>query len=120
MNAQSKDLRWLRMTVAITGLLQLGFCAGALVVQDVYLLETVVEERMGFLDRSIGYRTNSVRACLLLRNLQLNFISTPNQESVNKVLAVFEESRIALRSISTAMLQVHSLNYISPPSNTVS
>jgi hypothetical protein len=39
---------------------------------------------------------------------------------VNKVLAVFEESRIALRSISTAMLQVHSLNYISPPSNTVS
>jgi hypothetical protein len=119
MHTQSKALRWLRITVVVMGVLQLGFCAGALAVQDVYLLSTLVEQRMGFLGRSFGYRRNGVKACIRLRNLQLDLLAAPNQEAQHGMSAASAEERSELKLISTTMLDIHSLNYISPPSQEV-
>ena len=115
MQQQSRELYWLQILVAVMGLLQLGFAIGALSVQDLYLLKTVIEERMGFLDRIVGYRTNSVQACLKLRNLQLDFLTASDQISQDAV----DDMRSRLRSISTSMLEIHSRNYVSPPSSMV-
>ena len=71
MRPQSLALRRLRLLVGGLGLLQLVFCAGALALQDQYLLTSVAEQRLGFMDRTVGYFQNSFWVCFALRDLQL-------------------------------------------------
>ncbi len=114
MRPQSLALRRLRFLVGGLGLLQLVFCVGALVLQDVYLLTNVAEQRMGYMDRTVGYLQNSFWVCFALRNLQL---LGSNSSSVATALEAAARSRI--RESAKVMLAIHSLNYVSPPSGKV-
>jgi hypothetical protein len=114
MGSQALALRRLRRLVGGLGLLQLVFCAGALVLQDTYLLTGVAEQRMGFMDRTVGYFQNSFWACFALRDLQL--LGGSGSSAVGAEAA----ARGKIRNSATTMLDIHSLNYISPPSWRVS
>jgi hypothetical protein len=110
---QAVALRRLRLKVGVLGMLQLAFCAGALAVQDMFLLSGVAEQRMGFMDRTVGYFQNSFWVCFSLRTLNL----ASNEGS--DLSSVEEAARKQMRDSATAMLKVHSLNYVSPPSREV-
>ena len=112
---QSLALRRLKLLVGGLGLLQLIFCAGALALQDVYLLTNVAEQRMGFMDRTVGYFQNSFWVCYALRNLQL----LRGISSSSAAAAAEAAARSRIQESATRMLAIHSLNYVSPPSRTV-
>ena len=118
MRPQSLALQRLRLLVGGLGLLQLIFCAGALALQDQYLLTNVAEQRLGFMDRTVGYFQNSFWVCFALRDLQL-LRGNSSAESAPSAAAAEAAARRRIRQSAKTMLAIHSLNYVSPPSRKV-
>ncbi len=71
MESQSKSLA--RLKVLILGLTAflLVFSVSGFVLLDVYLLSSVSETRLKFLDRTLSYFQSSIKACISLRSMHL-------------------------------------------------
>ena len=81
---------------------------------DVYLLSGESETRLHFLDRTLSYFQNSVRACLTLRGMHLaRNLSDP---AVARAVAA---DRASVAALADAMHDMHTLNYVSSPSQRV-
>jgi hypothetical protein len=72
MQSQAKSLA--RLKVLILGLTAflLVFSMSGFVLLDVYLLSSVSETRLKFLDRTLSYFQSSIKACISLRSLHLD------------------------------------------------
>ena len=111
--AQSNELVRLKKMVVGLGCLIIVFSSCGFVVFDVYLLSNISESRMHFLDRTLSYLLTSLGAMLMLRNMQLNS-NFPDLDLVD-----MDYARSTLINISNTMTRIHSLNYISPPTQRV-
>jgi hypothetical protein len=114
METQSKALIRLRLLVlGLTGFL-LIFSLSAFVLLDVYLLSSVSETRLRYLDRTQGYFTNSVKTCMTLRHMHLSCNLTDPA-----VLHDFAVDQLTIKRLSNSMHDIHMLNFVSPPSQRV-
>ena len=111
---QSQELERLKRMVLGLGCFILLISACGFVLFDVYLLSNLSEERMGFLNRTLSYLQTSLDAIMTLRNMEL--ISNFANVSVGIDM---DGARRSLIDIAATMSAVHSLNYISPPTQRV-
>ena len=111
---QSQELERLKRMVLGLGCFILLISACGFVLFDVYLLSNLSEERMGFLNRTLSYLQTSLDAIMTLRNMELmsNFANV-------SVGIDMDGARRSLIDIAATMSAVHSLNYISPPTQRV-
>jgi hypothetical protein len=111
---QIRELNRLKRMVLGLGSFILVFSSCGFVIIDVYLLSNLSEGRMNFLTRTMSYLQTSLGAMITLRNMELlaNF-------STLDVGVSMDSARSKLLNVSMAMSQMHSLNYMSPPTQTV-
>jgi hypothetical protein len=83
------------------------------VIFDQYLLSTISELRLSFLDRTMSYLQTGINSCIALRHMRL-FNETDLSYS-----SQLSTARNNLQRYSNIMRQMHSLNYISPPSQRI-
>ncbi len=111
--AQRRALQRLKVMVLGLGFFLLVFSLSGFVILDVYLLSNISEVRMDFLDRTMSYLQTGINACIYLRNLQLlNLSDSSAGQTVQNI-------RETLQNISAVMSQMHTLNYVSPPSQRI-
>ncbi len=111
--AQRQALQRLKVMVLGLGFFLLVFSLSGFVILDVYLLSNISEVRMDFLDRTMSYLQTGINACIYLRNLQLlNLSDSSAGQTVQSI-------RETLQNISAVMSQMHTLNYVSPPSQRI-
>lgn len=111
---QSQELNRLKRMVIGLGFFILIFSSSGFVVFDVYLLSNISENRMHFLDRTMNYLQTSLSAMIMLRNMELLANFTDLDVGVS-----MEDAKRVMMNASNAMSQMHSLNYISPPTQQV-
>jgi hypothetical protein len=116
MAVQSKDLRRLNILVLGLGFLLLAVSASGFIVLDVYLLSNVSPTRLSFLDRTMSYLQTAIKACIALRDLHLMAHNTTKPWSAVESAAL----RSTLVNLSESMSAMHTLNYVSSPSQRVS
>ena len=114
MAAQIRELNRLKRMVLCLGCFILVFSSCGFVIIDVYLLSNLSEGRMNFLTRTMSYLQTSLGAMITLRNMELiaNF-------STLDVGVSMDSAREKLLNVSMAMSKMHSLNYMSPPTQSV-
>ncbi len=95
MESQSKSLA--RLKVLILGLTAflLVFSVSGFVLLDVYLLSSVSETRLKFLDRTLSYFQSSIKACISLRSMHLERnMSHPSEQEEIAVRTTFTTARM--------------------------
>ena len=71
MESQSKALARLRQLILGLTAFLLIFSVSGFILLDVYLLSSVSETRLKFLDRTLSYFQSSIKACISLRSMHL-------------------------------------------------
>ena len=116
MAVQAKDLRRLNVLVLGLGLLLLAVSTSGYIVLDIYLLTNVSPMRLSFLDRTMNYLQTAIKACMSLRDLHLMAFNATGPWSAVEAAVV----RSTLANLSESMSAMHTLNYVSSPSQAVS
>jgi hypothetical protein len=111
MESQSKALARLRLLILGLTAFLLIFSVSGFILLDVYLLSSVSETRLKFLDRTLSYLISSIKACITLRSMHLSRNLT--DPAVLHNLAVDQST---IKAISNSMHDMHTLNYVSSPS----
>ena len=114
MAGQARALGRLRLLILGLTAFLLVFSVSGFVLLDVYLLSSVSETRLHFLDRTLSYFQSSVRACMTLRGMHLAR-NLSNPAVAHGVAA----DRASVASLADSMHDMHTLNYVSPPSQRV-
>ena len=111
---QTQEVNRLKHMIIGLGCFILLFSSCGFTLFDVYLLSNISEERMNFLDRTLSYLQTSLDAIMTLRNMQLisNFPNISVEININ-------DARTFLVDTATTMSTVHTLNYLSPPTQQV-
>eukprot|EP00291_Cryptomonas_curvata_P018387 CAMPEP_0172175116 /NCGR_PEP_ID=MMETSP1050-20130122/14040_1 /TAXON_ID=233186 /ORGANISM="Cryptomonas curvata, Strain CCAP979/52" /LENGTH=1264 /DNA_ID=CAMNT_0012847165 /DNA_START=652 /DNA_END=4446 /DNA_ORIENTATION=+ len=113
MLSQRRALLKLKWMVISLGFSLLVLSTVGFVIFDQYLLSTISEIRLSFLDRTMSYLQTGINSCITLRHMRL-FNET--DVSFNSQVLTAKSN---LQSYSNIMRQMHTLNYISPPSQRV-
>jgi hypothetical protein len=114
MESQSKALARLRLLILGLTAFLLVFSASGFILLDVYLLSSVSETRLKFLDRTLSYFQSSIKACISLRSMHLSRNLT-DPAAVHDIVI----DRSIIENISNSMHDMHTLNYVSSPSQRV-
>jgi hypothetical protein len=114
--SQSKALHSLKRRILGFGVLLLVFSISGFVLFDVYLLSNFSVTRMQFLDRTLSYLQPGINAAITLRNMQ---IPSMTEKPSNTTSTGIELARAILANLSKTMRDAHSLNYMSPPSQSI-
>jgi hypothetical protein len=110
MQSQFSALTRLKVLILALTAFLLVFSVSGFVLLDVYLLSSVSEARLGSIDRTRNYFQPFFRAVMALRNLHL---------AGNQTAAAVQGYRSSISTAASNMLGVNSLNFVSPPSQTV-
>jgi hypothetical protein len=114
MESQSKALARMRLLILGLTAFLLIFSVSGFILLDVYLLSNLSETRLRFLDRTLSYFQSSIKACMTLRSMHLSRNLTDPA-----VLHDIGVDRSTISSISNSMHDMHTLNYVSSPSQRV-
>jgi hypothetical protein len=111
---QALALQRLRKLIFSLGSFLLIFSLIGFVVLEVYIFTDVTETRLKFLDRTRGYRSDMFRSCICLRNM---FLITNDTDPASASRLATQRSNMV--SNAKSMSTVHTLNYVSPPTSSV-
>ena len=81
---------------------------------EVYIFTDVTENRLKFLDRTKGYRSDMFKSCISLRNMFL-LTNETDPASASKLVT----ARSNMVAFAKDLSAVHTSNYVSPPTQSV-
>lgn len=110
MGLEIRSLSRLKSLVFGLGLLLFAFSLLSFLVSEVYLYSVVAGSRLGILQRTQGYRANAIRSCIAIRSMHLAG-NTSDSASQHGVV----QARANLQAYAQSMAQIHTLNYVNPP-----
>ncbi len=112
MDVQYKALTRLKVLIMALTAFLLVFSVSGFVMLDVYLLATVSDSRMTSIDRTRSYLQPFVRTLMSLRSLHLA------ENETDDIVPNLDYSN-AITTTAKNMLAINSLNFVSPPSQSV-
>ena len=114
MSTQARALGRLKKLIFSLGSILLVFSTCGFVVMEVYIFTDVTESRLHFLDRTKGYRSDVFKSCLCLRDI---FLVTNG--TATGAASTVSTARSNMISFSQDLTTIHTENYVSPPTQTV-
>ncbi len=110
MSTQAYALHRLKKLIFSLGSVLLLFSTAGFVVMEAYIFTDVTENRLRFLDRTKGYRSDVFKSCISLRNMFL-LTNETDPASATKLAA----ARSNMVALAKDMTSVHTQNYVAPP-----
>jgi hypothetical protein len=114
MSTQAHALQRLKKLIFSLGSVLLLFSTAGFVIMEAYIFTDVTENRLRFLDRTKGYRSDVFKSCISLRNMFL-LTNETDPASATKIAA----ARSNMVALAKDLTSVHTQNYVSPPTQSV-
>jgi hypothetical protein len=111
MEDQVKSLIRLKSLILYLGILLLSFSLVGFLTMEIFVYKSLAQCRLSFLQRTNGYRKNSINTCISIRNMHISAAVT-DPASVK----VVSKARSDLQSLSKSTTSIHTMNYVASPS----